>query len=203
MVEGVELMDGRVMPAGLCLVAAGIVPDVGLAREAGLEVVQGVVVDDHMRTSDPAIYAAGDVIEYRGRTFGLWPASVDQALVAATNLLGGDLPYHATMAPAQLKVPGIDLLSVGEIAPRGPDEQEMRSADRDERRYRKLILRDGRAIGAIAIGSPELFDGIADAVQSGRDLSAQLDALERGDWSALASDDVSMEDATLTVSGVV
>jgi NADPH-dependent 2,4-dienoyl-CoA reductase/sulfur reductase-like enzyme/ferredoxin len=203
MVEGVELMDGRVMPAGLCLAAAGIVPDTGLAREAGLDVVQGVVVDDHMRTSDPAIYAAGDVIEYRGRTFGLWPASVDQALVAATNLLGGDLPYNATMAPAQLKVPGIDLLSVGEIAPRGPDEQEMRSADRDERRYRKLILRDGRAIGAIAIGSPELFDGIADAVQSGRDLSAQLDALERGDWSALASDDVSMGDATLTVSGVV
>jgi NADPH-dependent 2,4-dienoyl-CoA reductase/sulfur reductase-like enzyme/ferredoxin len=203
MVEGVELMDGRALPAGLCLVATGIIPDVGLAREAGLEVVQGVVVDDHMRTSDPAIYAAGDVIEYRGRTFGLWPASVDQALVAATNLLGGDLPYHATMAPAQLKVPGIDLLSVGEIAPRGPDEQEMRSADRHERRYRKLILRDGRAIGAIAIGSPELFDGIADAVQTGRDLSAHLDALERGDWSTLASDEVSMGDAALTVSGVV
>jgi NADPH-dependent 2,4-dienoyl-CoA reductase/sulfur reductase-like enzyme/ferredoxin len=202
-VEGVELMDGRVLQAGLCLVAAGIVPDVGLAREADLEVVQGVVVDDHMRTSDPAIYAAGDVIEYRGRRFGLWPASVDQAIVAATNLLGGDLPYHATMAPAQLKVPGIDLLSVGEIAPRGLEEQEVRIADRHARRYRKLVLRNGRAIGAIAIGSPALFDGIADAVQTGRDLSAQLDAIERGDWSALASDEDGVGAAGLTVSGVM
>lgn len=184
--EGVELMDGRVLPAGLCLLAAGIQPDSGLARDAHLEVVQGVVVDDHMKTADPAIYAAGDVIEYRGRTFGLWPASVDQGLVAATNLLGGDLPYNATMAPAQLKVPGIDLLSVGEIASQGPDEQEMRIADRHARRYRKLVLRGGHAIGAILIGSPSLFDGVADAVQTGRDLSAHLDAIERGDWSSLA-----------------
>jgi NAD(P)H-nitrite reductase large subunit len=107
------------------------------------------------------------------------------------------------MAPAQLKVPGIDLLSVGEIAPRGPEEQEVRTADRHARRYRKLVLRNGRAIGAIAIGSPALFDGIADAVQTGRDLSAQLDAIERGDWSALASDEDGVGAAGLTVSGVV
>lgn len=184
-VEGVELMDGRVLSAGVCLVAAGIVPDVALAREAGLEVGQGVVVDDHMRTSDPTIYAAGDVIEFRGRGFGLWPASVDQALVAATNLLGGDRPYNATMAPAQLKVPGIDLLSVGEIAPRQPGDQEIRIADRDARHYRKLVLRDGHAIGAIVIGWAALFDGTTEAVQAGLDLSNSLDPIERGDWSAL------------------
>jgi len=187
-VEGVELKDGRVLPAGLCLVAAGIVPEVGLARDAGLEVGQGVVVDDHMKTSDPAIYAAGDVMEFHGRSFGLWPASVDQAIIAATNLLGGDLPYHATMAPAQLKVPGIDLLSVGETGPREPGDQEIRIAERHARRYRKLVVRDGRAIGAIVIGSPGLFDGTAEAVQANRNLSGNLDAIARGDWSALTSD---------------
>jgi NADPH-dependent 2,4-dienoyl-CoA reductase/sulfur reductase-like enzyme/ferredoxin len=201
--EGVELMDGHVLEAGLCLVAAGIVPEVDLARQAGLEVVQGVVVDDHMRTSDEAIYAAGDVIEYHGRSFGLWPASVDQAVVAGTNLLGGDIPYHATMAPAQLKVPGIDLLSVGEIIPRGPEDREIRITDRHARHYRKLVLREECAIGAIAIGSPTLFDGIIDAVQVGRDLSAQLAAIERGDWSALASEDEEVADDALTVSSVV
>jgi NADPH-dependent 2,4-dienoyl-CoA reductase/sulfur reductase-like enzyme/ferredoxin len=201
-VEGVELMDGRVLPAALCLVAAGIVPNVGLARDAGLEVAQGVVVDDHMRTSDPSIYAAGDVIEFRGRSFGLWPASVDQALVAATNLLGGDLRYHATMAPAQLKVPGIDLLSVGEIRPREPGDQEIRIADRHARRYRKLVVRDGHAIGAIVIGSAALFDGTAEAVQANLDLSDRLDDIERGDWSALTSDDNEAEVTAPTVSRV-
>jgi NADPH-dependent 2,4-dienoyl-CoA reductase/sulfur reductase-like enzyme/ferredoxin len=201
-IERVELMDGHVLEVGLCLLAAGIVPEIDLAREAGLEVVQGVVVNDHMMTSDEAIYAAGDVIEYGGRTFGLWPASVDQAVVAGTNLLGGDLPYHATMAPAQLKVPGIDLLSVGEIAPRGPEEREIRITDRHARHYRKLVLHQGHAIGAIAIGSPTLFDGIIDAVQTSRDLSAQLTAIERGDWSVLASEDEEVADDALTVSSV-
>jgi nitrite reductase (NADH) large subunit len=202
-VEGVELKDGRVLPAGLCLVAAGIVPDVGLARDAGLEVGQGVVVDDHMKTSDPAIYAAGDVMEFHGRSFGLWPASVDQAIIAATNLLGGDLPYHATMAPAQLKVPGIDLLSVGEIGPREPGDQEIRIAERHARRYRKLVVRDGRAIGAIVIGSPGLFDGTAEAVQANRNLSGNLDAIARGDWSSLTSDVDEAEVIAPTISRAV
>jgi NAD(P)H-nitrite reductase large subunit len=127
---------------------------------------------------------------------------VDQALVAATNLLGGDLAYHATMAPAQLKVPGIDLLSVGEIAPRGPDEQAVRTTDQQARRYLKLVLRGGRAIGAIVIGLPTLFDGITDAVLSGRDLSGRLEAIERGDWSMLTSDLDGVDEAALTVSRV-
>ena len=187
-IEGVELLDGRVLPASLCLIAAGIVPEAGLARDSGLEVVAGVVVDDRMATSDPAIYAAGDAIEYQGRTYGLWPASVDQAIVAAANLLGGHRRYRATMAPAQLKVPGVDLLSVGEIAPRGPEEREIRAIERHARRYHKLIVRGREAIGAIILGSPALFDGVSDAVQTGLDLGDHLAAIEGGDWGVFSGE---------------
>ena len=187
-IEGVELLDGRVLPASVCLIAAGVVPEASLARESGLEVVAGVVVDERMATSDPAVYAAGDAIEYRGRTYGLWPASVDQATVAAANVLGGDRRFHATMAPAQLKVPGVDLLSVGEIAPRGSEERELRAIDRHARRYHKLIVRGREAIGAIIVGSPALFDGVSDAVQTGLDLRDHLAAIERGDWGVFSGE---------------
>ncbi len=187
-VEGIELSDGRVLEAGTCLIATGITPDTALARAADLEVVNGVVVDDHMRTSDPVIYAAGDVIEYRGRGFGLWPASVDQARIAATNLMGGDESYNATMAPAQLKVPGIDLLSVGQIVAHDDEEGEVQTVNQQARGYRKLVHRNGRAIGAILIGSSDLFDDVSDAVLLGRDFTSRLAALEQGEWGVFQSD---------------
>src|SRR3990172_4767052 len=70
-VERVVLEGGEILAADLVVVAAGIRPRVELAREAGLEVRRGVVVDDLLRTSDPSIYAVGECVEHRGRSYGL------------------------------------------------------------------------------------------------------------------------------------
>ena len=88
----VLLNDGREVRAELLLVAAGILPSVELARKAGLNVAKGVVVDDHLRRSDAAIFAVGDVAEHRGVVLGLWPTGVEQAEAAAENVVGGDRP---------------------------------------------------------------------------------------------------------------
>ena len=87
---GVELVDGGSIDAELCLVATGIQPNSELAEAAGLDVAVGVTVDDGMQTSDPHIFAVGDVVDHQGRRYGLWPASVEQAQVAATRMVGGD-----------------------------------------------------------------------------------------------------------------
>ena len=76
-------LDGTTLEAELCLVTAGIIPNAQLGEAAGLDVGVGITVDGGMRTSDPDIFAVGDVAEYDGRPFGLWPASVEQAQVAA------------------------------------------------------------------------------------------------------------------------
>ena len=76
----------RLIEAELCLVATGILPNASSAKAAGLEVGAGITVDDGMRTSDPHIFAVGDVVDHDGRRYGLWPASVEQAQVAATNM---------------------------------------------------------------------------------------------------------------------
>jgi NADPH-dependent 2,4-dienoyl-CoA reductase/sulfur reductase-like enzyme/ferredoxin len=186
-VEGVVLSDGRKLGVDLCLVATGIRPNAELARAAGLAVRRGVVVDDRMTTSDPHIFAAGDVTEHRGRLQGLWPASMEQAHVAATNLLGGDLHYTDAVPPAKLKVPEIDLLSVGETEAGSEGARELRFEDRNSRRYRKLVLRDGKVCGAILIGHAELADPVTRAVEANMDVIPVLAPLERGDWSVLST----------------
>lgn len=185
-VTGVELMDGGAIDAELCLVATGVVPNVELAEAAGLEVAEGVAVDEAMRTSDPHIFAAGDVVAHDGRRPGLWPASVEQAQVAAATMLGAEAAYRIGAQPARLKVPGIDLLSIGVVdAPAGTATTVAVSAY-GTRRYRKLVLEDGKLTGAIVLGTPELFDDVTTAVEQRVELGGELDALERGKWDALS-----------------
>jgi len=185
-VGGIELIDGRSIDAELCLIATGIVPNAELAEAAALDVAGGITVDDGMRSSDPHIFAVGDVVAHDGRRYGLWPACVEQAQVAAANMLGGEAAFRLTAQPARLKVPGIDLLSIGAVeAPPGEARTVVISAS-GTRSYRKLILEEGRLTGAILLGSPELFDDVTRAVESRADVGSELDALEQGKWQALS-----------------
>jgi nitrite reductase (NADH) large subunit len=185
-VTGVELIEGGSIDAELCLIATGIVPNAELAEAAGLDVAAGISVDDSMHTSDPHIFAVGDVVDHNGRRYGLWPACVEQAQVAAANMIGGESAYRLTSQPARLKVPGIDLLSIGVVdAPAGEARTVVVGAY-GTRRYRKLILEEGRLTGAIILGSPELFDDVTSAVESRVDLGSDLDALEQGKWQSLS-----------------
>src|SRR4029078_8203881 len=88
--EGVQLADGRFIPADLVVLAIGIRPNIDLARAADLEVNRGIVVTDDMRTSDPAIFAVGECVEHRGAVSGLVAPIWDQAKVCASRLAGED-----------------------------------------------------------------------------------------------------------------
>jgi NADPH-dependent 2,4-dienoyl-CoA reductase/sulfur reductase-like enzyme/ferredoxin len=162
------LADGRRLRADVVLVAAGIAPSVELARDAGLEVERGVLVDDELRTSDPRIFAAGDLAEWRGSILGLWPVAVEQAEVAAENAVGGTRPYAGTVPVTMLKVVGVEMLSIGTID--GP--REIADEDPESLRYRKLVLDDdGRAIGGILLGHPEHVQMLTAAVRESRPMS--------------------------------
>jgi Cyclic nucleotide-binding domain/Pyridine nucleotide-disulphide oxidoreductase len=143
-VTGLELIEGGSIDAELCLIATGIVPNAGLAEAAGLDVAVGITVDDGMHTSDPHIFAVGDVVDHKGRRYGLWPASVEQAQVAATAMVGGEAAYRVAAQPARLKVPGIDLLSIGVVEAGGGESRTVAVSAYGTRRYRKLVLEDGR-----------------------------------------------------------
>ncbi len=181
----VRLRDGRALPADLFLVAAGISPLVELARESGIEVAKGVVVDDALRSSDPNVFAVGDVAEHRGRCYGLWPAAVEQGEIAAENALGGERTYEGTVPVTMLKVVGVDLLSIGRFEVQEGDT-EIALEDPEEHSYRKLVIADGRIVGAILIARQEDAPHVTSAVKEGRDVSDLVPALARGEWEGLA-----------------
>ena len=183
-VEALELVDGRVLRCDLFLASVGVRPAVGLALDAALNVNRGVVVDDELRTSDMAIYAAGDLVEHRETLYGIWPASVEQAKVAAANLLGDHQSYQGTMPVTQLKVLGVELVSLGEFNGTGED-QVIQLIDPEERRYRKLVLNQGRIKGAILLGYPQEAMAVVRAAKDGLDMSSYVEDLKVGRWDVI------------------
>ncbi|MEZ4725988.1 MAG: FAD-dependent oxidoreductase [Caldilineaceae bacterium] len=190
-VQQVTLKDGRTLPCDLFLVAAGIRSEVELAKQIGLTVKRGVVVDAHMRTADPQIFAAGDVAEFNGQTPGLWPVAVSQAETAAANAVapaGANPATYTEVVPVtMLKVVGVDLTSIGRIEANGSNETEIVFAEPAENRYRKLVLADGKLVGAILLGYPSLAPAVAEISKTQLDISRQLPALRNGDWDVLKS----------------
>ncbi len=167
-VTGVRLADGRKLPAETVLISAGISPRVAMAREAGLEVKRGVVVDEHLRTSDPHIWAAGDLVDFQGVVWGIIPAALDHAPIVARNLLGkGPVAYRQTIPENTLKVAGITLTSIGKVNLEPEEEGSFEAVarlDEEKKRYEKYLLAKGLLEGCILLGSRDNYDFAAQRV---------------------------------------
>jgi nitrite reductase (NADH) large subunit len=155
--EGVMLADGRAIPATLVVMAAGIKPNATVAKEAGLGVGRGILVDDGMRTSDPDIFALGECAEVGGQVYGLVAPLYEMARVTAARLTGDDsATFIHNDTPTKLKVTGIDLFSLGDFAD-GDDRQEIVLRDATAGVYKRLVLKENRIIGTVLYG--ETADG--------------------------------------------
>jgi len=175
--EGIELADGRIIPATLVVMAAGIRPNAALAKEAGLATSRGILVDDGMRTSDPDIFALGECAEVGGQVYGLVAPLYEMARVAAAHLAGGATPrFVHNDTPTKLKVTGINLFSLGDFAD-GEDRQEIVLRDAAAGVYKRLVLKDNRIIGTVLYG--DTADGVwfNDLKRREVDISAMRDTL--------------------------
>lgn len=190
-VRGIRLKDGREIPGEMVIISAGIRPNTELAAAAGIQVQRGVVVDNAMRTSAEDIWAAGDVAEFEGRIWGIVTAATEQARVAAANMAApaGETPatYVDIIPSNTLKVVGIDLTSIGLVNPEGDGYEEVRRVDEAAGRYEKLVLKDGRIVGAILLGNKDKVRPITEAITRKIDVSAHKEALldDTFDWNSL------------------
>jgi nitrite reductase (NADH) large subunit len=150
-VEGVELVDGRRIEAEAVIFAAGIRPNVALAKEAGISVNRGVVVDDHLETSAPDVFALGECAEHRGICYGLVEPAYEQARVLARYLAGRDAGYQGSVVATNLKVSGVSVFSAGDFIGESGSEAIVLS-DLKRGTYKKLVIADGRLTGAVLIG---------------------------------------------------
>ena len=157
--------------------AVGIRPNIGLAKDAGLEVGRGIVVDDRMQTSDPDIFALGECAEVGGHVYGLVAPLYEMARVAAARLAGGeDRRFVHADTPTKLKVTGIDLYSIGDFAD-GDDREEIILRDASAGIYKRVILQDNKIIGTVLFG--ETGDGawFNDLKKKQADISEMRDTL--------------------------
>ena len=150
-VEGVELADGRRIDADAVIFAAGIRPNVTLAKDAGIPVNRGIVVDDTLQSGAPDIFAIGECAEHRGICYGLVEPAYEQAGVLARHLARGAASYDGSIVATNLKVSGVSVFSAGDFT--GVDGSETIVLD-DARHgtYRKLVMSDGRLTGAVLVG---------------------------------------------------
>jgi nitrite reductase (NADH) large subunit len=175
-VEGVRLKDGREIPAGLVVMAVGIRPNAGLAREAGLAVGRGIHVDDHMVTSDPDILAVGECVEHRGQVYGLVAPLWEMCRALADALTGRPSGYTGSVASTKLKVSGIDLFSAGDFSGDGGTEDiVLRDASRGV--YKRVIVRENRIVGAVLYGDTGDGNWYFDLLKRSADIAEIRDAL--------------------------
>lgn len=163
-VEGVRLKDGRVVEGQMAIISAGVRPNIQLAKEMGLEVKNGILVNDRLETKTEGIFAAGDVAEHRGRVYGIWPAAQKQGEIAGTNMAGGNESYGGTVISNTLKVVGIDLTATGEIDAEGKLECVVRS-DREKCSYCKVTFKEDKIVGCILLGETKGRTELLNAIE--------------------------------------
>jgi nitrite reductase (NADH) large subunit len=179
-VTGVLLDNGDTLKADIVVMAAGIRPNSVLAKEAGLEVNRGVIVDDQMVTSDPDILSFGECVEHNGVAYGLVAPLYDMAKVAAYTLAGELKAFSPKAVPTRLKVTGVDLFSVGDFSDK-KEYQEIVLRDASRNVYKRVIIADNKVVGAVLYGETAEGNFFFEKIKSAEDITDIRDRLIFGE----------------------
>ncbi len=151
-VEGLKFSDGTELEADLVVMAVGIKPNIGLAKESGLSVNRGIVVNDYLQTDVPHIYAVGECAEHNGIAYGLVAPLYEQGKVLAKAICGVETnPYQGSVLSTQLKVSGVEVFSAGDFT-EGEDKKAIKVFDEQDGIYKKVVLRGNQIVGAVLFG---------------------------------------------------
>jgi len=196
--DHVRLADGQELPAALVVVAAGIRPEVELARNAGIATDRGIVVDDAMRTDSPDVMAVGECAQHRGTVYGLWGPLAEQARTAGATVCGDPASFTGTVPATTLKVAGVDLYAGGrQIAEHGHDELVWSDGRRGA--YRKLVLDGDLLVGAVLVGD---VDGASELSSLLRGRQSVPDWLLAGPGQAAEREEPKPEDTVCSCNSV-
>jgi nitrite reductase (NADH) large subunit len=172
--DGVLLEGDERLSTRMVIISAGVRPNLQLAEDLKLETDKGIKVNEFLGTNQPDIYAAGDVAEFRGMPYGIWPAAMEQGKVAGTLMAGGDMRYEGTTMANTLKVVGVDLASAGNI---DADNEFESKVVTDESIYKKVVIDNNQIIGCIMLGDTKGFNKITKLMAEKSDVSQSKDTL--------------------------
>lgn len=181
-VSGVILDDGEEIECDLVIVAIGVVPRIDLVKDTDIKVNRGILVDRHMATSNPDVYACGDVAEsydfiYEDdRVVPIWPNAHIGGRIAGYNMAGKEAEYHGGTAMNSLKYFGLSIVSAGMVNPMRDIECEVLS-QRDDGRYQKFVLQNGKLVGMVLVRDIEKAGIYFGLMRDGVDVSDFKDSL--------------------------
>jgi ferredoxin-nitrate reductase len=169
-----KLRSSKVIKADALVYAVGTRPNIEFAQEAGIESARGIIVNDYLQTSDPDVFAIGEIAEHNGKTLGITAAAEKQADVLARYIHGDLQSFYDGAVPMNiLKLSGLDLCSIGiaESPPNSTDYEEILFIDKSQRYYKKCIIKDDRLVGAILIGDKSEFAEFKTLIENKVELS--------------------------------
>jgi nitrite reductase (NADH) large subunit len=169
-VASLVFADGGVLATDMVVFSAGVRARDELGRASGLELGQrgGVAIDEHCRTSDPAILAIGECAAYEGRLYGLVAPGYHMAKVALAALVGGDELFTGFDMSTKLKLMGVDVASFGDAFGDTPGSHVMSAFDTSTAVYKKLVLSADRTqlLGGILVGDAAQYGQLLQLVQN-------------------------------------
>ena len=183
-VQTVEFRDGSRLEANAVVFAVGVKPNADLAHEGGVATNRGILVDDGLATNINGVFALGECAEHRGVCYGLVEPAYEHARVLASNLSGKAAAYAGSIVATNLKVSGVDVFSAGDFMG-GENAERILYSDPRMGVYKKLVIENGRLVGAVLIGHTRAALSYLDLIRGGADVGQLRDELMFGDLAAL------------------
>ena len=175
-VSALLLDDGTELPCDLLVMAVGIRPNTGLAKDSGIMVGRGIHVDDQMLTSNQDVLAVGECVEHDGALFGLVAPLYEQAKVAAKTLLEEEATFVQKEVSTKLKVTGCDLFSAGDFA-EGDNREDIIFRDPARGVYKRLVIENNTLVGAVMYGDTDDGNWFFGLIKDANDISDMRDTL--------------------------
>lgn len=191
--RGLKFKDGTELACDMVVISAGIRPNAEMAKEAGLTVERAIVVNDQLLTSDPDIYAVGECVQHAGKIYGLVAPIWEQCNVLADHITGTNsgAAYNGSFVATKLKVMGVNVASMGERDQK-PGDEVVRYEEPESGTYKKLIVREGKLVGAILVGDTDSYEELSDKLKTGATLPARRSELLFGTPAASGATDFSL-----------
>jgi nitrite reductase (NADH) large subunit len=152
----------------MVIITTGDRANATLLEDAGLTVKKGVLVDNFLRTSNPDIYAVGDVAEHDGIRYGSWNPAMYMGKIAGMNAAGVPTEFGGIPRSHMIKVVGKPMLSIGIV--HAADGSYRAVEDHADNGYRMFMFRDGRFVGCLLIGKLKLLKPVRKAIQARLDM---------------------------------
>ncbi|MGI5858638.1 MAG: NAD(P)/FAD-dependent oxidoreductase [Tepidanaerobacteraceae bacterium] len=173
-VTSIQLSDSQTIPAEFIVFSTGVRSNIDLVKHTSIQTGRGIHVDEYMQTSAQNIYAAGDIAEYKGQVYGIWPVAREQGKTAGLNMAAKKTSYNEVIPSNYLKVFDVEIYSVGDLCKDDRTCTIINSFNQENNVYRAVFLRENVPVGAILFGDTKPAIKISKAIKSGVKISDKI-----------------------------